>query len=479
MNLAKTAAAATVSAAIVLGTFAFFSPSIAQEKVPPRASASGPAAARQGWQLVWADEFDHEGLPDPAKWTYEVGFIRNQEKQFYTKARKENARVAGGVLIIEGRKEPYAIPASDAPTRQTQRKTAAYTAASITTQGKASWTYGRIEVRAKLPQGKGVWPAIWTLGTSIPKIGWPRCGEIDIMEFVGHTPDKIHGTVHWAGPDGKHKSQGHSLKAGKPWEDFHVYAIEWTAEKIDFYFDETKYFTYKVSQADLATGNAFRKDHYLILNLALGGSWGGAIDDAIFPQRFEIDYVRVYRPVESTLDSVRARICLAATREALRLEIEHADREIANYKKAASQPANQKEVPSLQRLIEREQERLAKLQSQVDLYAKMTPDQYVLPKPVILEVRQGDRPGNIGPVSPQWERWDLSQGLSVHRPITSEHSWLIYHAGMSRSGPFYRAIASATPIPQVKRLRLAAYPLLRSAYPFPEYYAYIEKLDQD
>ncbi|MCE5276438.1 MAG: glycoside hydrolase family 16 protein [Planctomycetaceae bacterium] len=285
MKPAIIAAAATLSAAIAFSAFAFYSPSIAQEKAPPGASATAPAAQRAGWELVWADEFGDEGLPDPKKWTYETGFVRNQEKQYYTRARKENVRVEGGVLIIEGRNERF----------QKDGKTADYTSASITTQGKVSWTYGRIEVRAKLPQGKGVWPAIWTLGTNIRKIGWPRCGEIDIMEFVGHTPDKVHGTVHWANTDGKHASLGHSLKAAEPWKDFHIYAIEWTADTIDFYFDGTKYFTYKVPQADLPTGNAFRQDHYLILNLALGGTWGGKIDDSILPQKYEIDYVRVYQ----------------------------------------------------------------------------------------------------------------------------------------------------------------------------------------
>ncbi len=285
MNLTSTTAAATISAAILFGALAFYSSSSAQEKAPPREPASRPVAQRAGWELVWADEFDYEGLPDPAKWTYETGFVRNQEKQYYTQARRENARVEGGVLIIEGRKERL----------QKDGKTADYTSASITTEGKASWTHGRIEVRAKLPQGKGVWPAIWTLGTNIRKIGWPRCGEIDIMEFVGHTPDKVHGTIHWAAPDGKHASKGSSLKVDKPWEEFHIYAIEWTADHIDFFYDETNYLTYKTPAADANGANPFRQPHYLLLNLALGGAWGGKIDDSILPQKYEIDYVRVYQ----------------------------------------------------------------------------------------------------------------------------------------------------------------------------------------
>ena len=131
------------------------------------------AQTREGWTLVWADEFDRDGLPDPAKWTYEKGFVRNKEAQYYTVSRAENARVESGRLIIEGRKEAYTAP---------DGKTASYTAASVTTDGTFALTYGRVEVKAKLPRGRGMWPAIWMLGTSIHGIGWPRCGEIDIME---------------------------------------------------------------------------------------------------------------------------------------------------------------------------------------------------------------------------------------------------------------------------------------------------------
>jgi beta-glucanase (GH16 family) len=318
MNVPRTAATALPLAAIIAGCFIFCQPSNAQEKPMdhPRAAsrpaasapASGnscPTAEREGWQLVWSDEFDYEGLPDPKKWTYEVGFVRNQEKQYYTQARKENARVEHGVLIIEGRKEHLPNAQYDPKAKgnwQKDRENADYTSASITTEGKASWTYGRIEVRAKLPHGKGIWPAIWTLGTSRSKIGWPRCGEIDIMEFVGHQPDKVHGTVHY-GPDGKHLSQGDKFTVDKPWEDFHVYAIEWEADRIDFFFDDTKYFTFKTAAADSDGSNAFRQAHYLLLNLALGGSWGGQIDDSVLPQQFVIDYVRVYQRPGTTTTS--------------------------------------------------------------------------------------------------------------------------------------------------------------------------------
>lgn len=311
MNITRNSARALPLAVIVVGCLVCAQPSDAQEKTSdhPRAAsgpaASAPAVQRAGWQLVWSDEFNYEGLPDPKKWTYEVGFVRNQEKQYYTQARKENARVEHGVLTLEGRKENFPNAQYDPRAKgdwQKDRKNADYTSGSITTQGKASWTYGRIEVRAKLPRGKGVWPAFWTLGTDEPKVGWPRCGEIDIMEFVGHTPDKVHGTVHYAA-DGKHVSQGDKLTVSKLWEDFHVYAVEWEADRIEFFFDDMRYFTFKTAAADAGAANAFRQPHYLLLNLALGGSWGGRIDDSALPQPFVIDYVRVYQRPGTTATS--------------------------------------------------------------------------------------------------------------------------------------------------------------------------------
>jgi beta-glucanase (GH16 family) len=245
------------------------------------------------WKLVWSDEFDYQGLPDPNKWGYEEGFVRNNEAQYYTKARKENARVENGVLIIEGRKEQFANAGynPDAKSGSRSRATAEYTAASLITKNKADWTFGRVEVRAKLPQGKGVWPAIWMLGT---KGGWPAGGEIDIMEFVGHMPDYVHATVHYQ-KEGKHQSSGSKLKVDRPFDDFHVYAVEWFPDHMDFYFDQTKYHTFAIEQADNGKENPFRKPQYLLINLAIGGGWGGAIDPSIFPQKYLIDYVRVYK----------------------------------------------------------------------------------------------------------------------------------------------------------------------------------------
>ncbi|MBN1901561.1 glycoside hydrolase family 16 protein, partial [Candidatus Sumerlaeota bacterium] len=174
-----------------------------------------------------------------------------------------------------------------------EREYTTYTAASLITFNKESWKYGRIEVRARLPRGKGVWPAIWTLGVNRPEVSWPRCGEIDIMEFVGKIPDKVHGTAHYA-EDGKHRSDGGKLQTEEPWNDFHVYAIEWREVRIDFFFDEIKYHTFVIDKAGKGEDNPFRKPHYLLINLALGGSWGGPIDDSILPQKYLIDYVRVF-----------------------------------------------------------------------------------------------------------------------------------------------------------------------------------------
>jgi beta-glucanase (GH16 family) len=154
------------------------------------------------WRLVWSEDFNNPGAPDRAKWSYERGFVRNNELQLYTADRPENARVENGSLVIEGRKErlpnPFYRPNSDLKRKRTSAQFTDYTAASLITQGKASFLYGRIEVRAKLPQGRGVWPAIWLLGTNETTVGWPGCGEIDVMEFVGKEPDRVHATVHFS-----------------------------------------------------------------------------------------------------------------------------------------------------------------------------------------------------------------------------------------------------------------------------------------
>jgi beta-glucanase (GH16 family) len=248
------------------------------------------------WQLVWSDNFDKPGLPQTDKWRYETGFIRNNELQFYTGERSDNARIENGNLVIEGRKERYLNPdykPGAVSGRRRQVEFADYTAASLNTDGKASFLYGRIEVRAKLPHGKGVWPAIWMMGTNHSIVGWPRCGEIDIMEFVGKEPDGIHATLHFS-KEGRHASKGGKITTTAPYNDFHIYAVEWRPDRMDFFFDQQKYFTFDIDLAGVGADNPFRKPHYLLINLALGGSWGGPMDDSVLPQQYLIDYVRIY-----------------------------------------------------------------------------------------------------------------------------------------------------------------------------------------
>jgi beta-glucanase (GH16 family) len=253
------------------------------------------------WDLVWSDEFNKDGLPDPARWNYEEGFVRNRELQYYTVGRSENARVENGHLVIEARREewPNARHQPDAPERRWQqhRPQAHYTSASLTTRDRAEWTYGRIEVRAQLPGGRGTWPAIWTLGSNIGEVGWPACGEIDIMEYVGHDPGVVHANVHSRGYNHtRGNGRGAHIKIPDAETAFRVYAVEWTPEQLRFFVDDLLYFTLRNDGTGVDSW-PFDAPQFLILNLAIGGAWGGqqGVDDSIFPQRFLIDYVRVYR----------------------------------------------------------------------------------------------------------------------------------------------------------------------------------------
>lgn len=247
------------------------------------------AAEKKGWHLVWSDEFNGAGLVDEATWNYEKGFVRNQEAQYYTEKRAENVVMRDGNLVITARKEDF----------KEDGKASKYTSGSIKTKGKRSFHYGRIEVRAKLPVGQGNWPAIWMMGVDK---GWPHCGEIDIMEHVWAQSNTVHATVHWSDPvNGKkdrngHTSKGSKLKDQKPYAEFHIYAVDWNEKQMTFFYDDTRYFTYDIDLAGKGPDNPFRKPHYLLINLAIGGSWGGKIDDAIFPCEYLIDYVRYYQP---------------------------------------------------------------------------------------------------------------------------------------------------------------------------------------
>lgn len=232
---------------------------------------------------VWRDEFDYTGLPDASKWGYDVGGDGwgNQELEYYTEADTANARVENGHLVIEARKEVY------------QGKD--YTSARLVTKGKGDWLYGRVEVRAKLPTGRGVWPAIWmlasksTYGTDY----WPDNGEIDIMEHVGWEPGTVHATIHCKNNYGAN-GKGATFSLPTLADDFHVYATEWTPNGLDFFVDGAKYFSYPGQTG--WQGWPFDENFHLLLNIAVGGSWGGAkgVDESIWPQKMEVDYVRVY-----------------------------------------------------------------------------------------------------------------------------------------------------------------------------------------
>lgn len=230
-----------------------------------------------GYSLVWFDDFNYKGLPNSKYWAYETGFVRNGEKQFYTNARAENAYVSDGKLTIAARKDNF--------------EGHEISSASLHTNGKLDFTYGYVEVKAKIPGGKGTWPAIWTLGSNIGKVGWPLCGEIDIMEYVGHEAEKVYFNVH-----GKDANKGSELVVPKPTSDFHIYGMEWTKNYLRWTFDGKEVMTYTKTSDDTAKW-PFAAPQYLILNLAIGGNWGGqkGIDDSIFPSKYEVDYVRVYQ----------------------------------------------------------------------------------------------------------------------------------------------------------------------------------------
>jgi beta-glucanase (GH16 family) len=243
-----------------------------------------PSSGTKGRQLVWSDEFNGAGPPDPAKWSYNVGGHGwgNRELQYYTDADPDNARVEGGSLVVEARRETFGENA--------------YTSARLVSRGRGDWTYGRVEARAKLPAGRGTWPAIWMLPT-VEKMQWPRDGEIDIMEYVGFNPGVVHGTVHT-------EAYNHSIGTQKGGQvavpdastAFHVYAIEWTPERIDWFVDDQPYYSFSNDQAGKKETWPFNAPFHLIFNLAVGGNWGGqkGVDENIWPQRMEVDWVRVY-----------------------------------------------------------------------------------------------------------------------------------------------------------------------------------------
>jgi beta-glucanase (GH16 family) len=274
--------AAMVAAALTLAACGGTGPTA------PEASPTAPPttlSVPEGWRLVWQDEFDTPGLPDAAKWDYDTGRNKdgwyNNDKQYYSRARLENSEVRGGRLVITARKESM----TQAPDWGGQL----YTSARLLTRGRQSWTTGFFEIRAKMPCGRGTWPAIWTLGHG----EWPGTGELDILEHMGQDATRVFSTVHTtSGSGGQGVSGGRQLATAC--SSFHNYQMLWTADRVTFGVDGQVHHVYENKRTGVAQW-PFDAPQFLILNLAIGGDLGGAIDDAIFPVAYEIEYVRVWQ----------------------------------------------------------------------------------------------------------------------------------------------------------------------------------------
>lgn len=239
------------------------------------------------WKLVWAEEFegaDGAGV-DPKSWSFDVGGHGwgNNELEYYTD-RVENAYLQDGSLVIEARKEEY--------------EGNSYTSARLVTKNKADWMYGRYEIRARLPKGQGIWPAIWMLPSDDTYGGWPRGGEVDIMELIGKDPSTIYGTLHWGAP---HELRATSYQLNSPQDfsdDYHIFALEWEPEAFRWYVDGVHFLTvtqWKTSAENAPFRAPFNQRFHLLLNVAVGGNWPGRPDsNTVFPVKMLVDYVRVY-----------------------------------------------------------------------------------------------------------------------------------------------------------------------------------------
>ena len=232
--------------------------------------------------LFWSDEFNGTGAPNTSNWTREIGTGNNGwgngESQYYTE-RLENSRVEDGVLKITAKAESY--------------EGSNYTSARLITAGKLDFTYGRVDIRAKLPEGGGTWPAIWLLGSNINSVGWPACGEVDIMEHVGNNQGTVQSAMHTPSSYGATVNHGSQFLDDVSTE-FHVYSVEWNSEKMVFSVDDIVHYTYNPSTKDSNTW-PFDSDQFIILNVAMGGGFGGTIDPNFVTTTMEIDYVRVYK----------------------------------------------------------------------------------------------------------------------------------------------------------------------------------------
>ena len=260
----------------------------------------------QEWKLVWSDEFSTEGRPDSTVWNSEQGFVRNHEAQWY---QRDNAWQQDGLLVIEARREQRPNPTYAPGSRRwgQQRPTIDYTSACLTTAGKRTFLYGRLEVSARIPTGGGAWPAIWTLGSGLP---WPSCGEVDLMEYYPIKGEPhILANVAW-GSDRPYDAVWNSRKVpfrrftdrDPHWAQcFHVWRMDWDETSIRLYLDGELLNEVPLSQMTNGSvgrhTNPFHRPQYILLNLALGGDNGGPIDDAALPMRYEIDYVRIYERV--------------------------------------------------------------------------------------------------------------------------------------------------------------------------------------
>lgn len=248
---------------------------------------TGTGTGTGDYELVWSDEFNYSGLPDGNKWSYDTDGNAsgwgNNESQYYTSARLKNSEVKNGFLSITAHKEDF--------------EGKKYTSARLVTRGKGDWLYGKIEVRAKLPDGRGMWPAIWMLPTDWAYGGWPASGEIDIMENVGYDPYVIVGSAHTEAYNhvkGTHKNS--KITIPDCYTEFHSYIVEWEANEYRVYVDDKLYFTF-LNEKKGFTVWPFDKRFHLLLNVAVGGNWGGqkGIDDSVFPRTMVVDYVRVYQ----------------------------------------------------------------------------------------------------------------------------------------------------------------------------------------
>ncbi len=246
--------------------------------------ASNDADYLSNLALVWSDEFDGTAV-NTDNWTFETGATGwgNNELENYTNG--ENSEIVDGKLVITAKKINESMTAGS------------YTSSRMITLNKHDFLYGRMEIRAKLPSGRGIWPAIWMLGSNIGEVSWPACGETDIMEYVGYQPNTVHATIHTPAGNGSNGS-GTSISLATCEEEFHNYGIIWTEKSIQFYIDSPDNVSYTYAPVTKTSDNwPFNKPQFFILNVAVGGNWGGAqgIDNTIFPQKMEVDYVRVYQ----------------------------------------------------------------------------------------------------------------------------------------------------------------------------------------